>query len=361
MFLGGVQFAAKRERMLSWPVVVKVDISPICNLRCTICIHADAHGNPALAQQAFRGAHRMSVDQFRRIVDEIGGRSNAVSLYTWGDPLTHPDLAAIARIARDASLQVHISTNFSFSLSDDRIRTLVTSGLTHLTVCVDGLSQDKYQRTRVGGRIEWVVSNLKRACSIKRELGLVYPIIEVQYIQFQHNLDELEPARRLCEELGVDEFSTIPGGLHNYTDVDPGKFIVHGPKKSRRIPQCYWPHFGMTIKWNGDVLPCCTYRIGAQHTKTPNPEARVLGNVFETSVWEVWNSLPYRHSRRLVSNPERETSEPELRKNFCHGCWIIYDTDAHSRWRMYDRYSYEDLYAGDERREPLPVASAAPD
>lgn len=357
MGVGGLQFATKRERMLSWPVVVKVDISPVCNLRCTICVHADAHGNPALEQQDFRGTHRMTIDQFKRIVDEIGGRSNAVSLYTWGDPMTHPDLDAMARIARDAGLQVHISTNFSFALSDERIRSIVTSGLTHLTVCVDGLSQEKYQRTRVNGRIDWVIDNLKRVTALKRQLGLVYPVVEVQYIQFQHNLDELEPARRLCEEIGVDEFSPIPGGLHNYTDLDPGKFIIHGPKKNRRIPQCYWPHFGMTIKWNGDVLPCCTYRIGAQHTKTPSPEARPLGNVFETSVREVWNAMPYQQSRRLVSNPEREATEPKLKSNFCHGCWIIYDTDAHSKWKMYDRYAHEELYQIDERGRPVPGGS----
>lgn len=215
MLVGGFQFATKQERMVSWPVILKIDISPVCNLRCTICVHADAHGNPALEKQDFRASHRMSVDQFRRIVEEVGGNSNAVSLDTWGAPMTHPDLDETCGIARRNGLQVHISTNFSFALSDDRIRSIVTSGLTHLTVCVDGLSQEKYQRTRGGGRIDWVVDNLRRVTAFKRELGLRYPIVEVQYVEFQHNLDEVEAARKLCEELGVDEFSRIPGGLHD--------------------------------------------------------------------------------------------------------------------------------------------------
>lgn len=359
MLLGGIQFATKQERMVSWPVILKIDISPVCNLRCTICVHADAHGNPALEQQDFRGAHRMTVEQFRRIVEEVGGKSNAVSLYTWGDPMTHPDLDEMCGIARNNGLQVHISTNFSFSLTDARIRSLITSGLTHLTVCVDGLTQEKYQRTRVGGRIDWVVDNLRRVTALKRALGLTYPIVEVQYIQFQHNLDEVEAARKLCTEYGVDEFSPIPGGLHNYTDVDPGKFTIHGPKPNRRIPQCYWPHFAMTIKWNGDALPCCTYRIGAQHTPQPNPEARVMGNVFETSVWDVWSSDAYRMSRRLVSNPERDRTEPALRNNFCHGCWIVYETDAQSKWKMYGQHSYENVFRLDARGRPVRIAAAS--
>ena len=69
--------------------------------------------------------------------------------------------------------------------------------------------------------------------------------------------------------------------------------------------------------------------------------------------------MPYRQSRRLVSNPERETSEPELRNNFCHGCWIIYDTDAQSKWKMYQRYAHEHVYQVDERGRPVPAAKPA--
>lgn len=134
--------------------------------------------------------------------------------------------------------------------------------------------------------------------------------------------------------------------------------MIHGPKPNKPIPQCYWPHFAMTIKWNGDTLPCCTYRIGAQHTPQPNPEARVMGNVLATRVWEVWNSEAFRMSRRLVSNPERDRTEPHLRESFCHGRWIIYDTDAKSKWKMHERYSHEDLFRLDDRGRPIRIEAA---
>ena len=69
--IGGLYFAAKRERVASLPGVVKIDMSPICNLSCTVCVHADPNGNDLLERQRFAPGHKMSVEQFRRIIDQI--------------------------------------------------------------------------------------------------------------------------------------------------------------------------------------------------------------------------------------------------------------------------------------------------
>ena len=57
----------------------------------------------------------MTVDQYQRIIDEIKGKSAAVSLYYLGDPLVHPDLDKMCRIAADAGLEVHLSARTSAS------------------------------------------------------------------------------------------------------------------------------------------------------------------------------------------------------------------------------------------------------
>jgi organic radical activating enzyme len=236
------QFAVKSEQMHTMPVAVKIDISPMCNLSCTVCVHADPNGNAALEKQDFDPKHRMSVEQFRTIIDQIRGRTAAVSLYYIGDPLVHPNLDEMCGIAYDAGLNVHISTNFSFALTDARIRRMVTSGLTHLSVCVDGLSQEKYQMTRVGGRIDRVLDNLKRICKVRDEMHRTFPKVEVQYIKFQHNVDELEKARQLVLSYGVDQVTDFWGALNNYTDGDPDVVAVLAPNKNDKLPQCFWPH-----------------------------------------------------------------------------------------------------------------------
>jgi len=91
-----LEFAGSRERLAARPAFVKIDISPLCNLRCTVCVHADPNGSELLEKQVFAPGHRMSVEQFSHIIDQIKDDATAVSLYTWGDPLTHPELPACA-------------------------------------------------------------------------------------------------------------------------------------------------------------------------------------------------------------------------------------------------------------------------
>ena len=351
LVLAGAQFALKNETMRAWPVLVKVDISPLCNLKCTYCVHAlpSEQGNPPLQAQSFKSRHKMALDQYERLVAEIAGKSMAVSLYYLGDPLIHPDLDEMCRLARAARLNSHISSHFSFNLSDARIHSLVTSGLTHLTVCVDAMRQETYERTRVGGRLDLVLRNLDRVLWVRRELRQRYPRVEVQFIKFQHNLDQIDDAARWCAEHGVDQFTDYWGHLHNYADVAPGAYDVFAPKANRRLPQCMWPHFSLQIKYNGEVIPCCYHRHTDQYRGDGKGDSRIVGNVFQTSVWEVWNSPAYRRLRRLVSNPARALSEPSLAGTFCDGCPSIFETDADAHTRKGDAYRWEDLYTRDAR------------
>ena len=40
LMVSGLQFVFKTTKAYSLPVIVKIDISPSCNLRCPSCVHA---------------------------------------------------------------------------------------------------------------------------------------------------------------------------------------------------------------------------------------------------------------------------------------------------------------------------------
>jgi MoaA/NifB/PqqE/SkfB family radical SAM enzyme len=349
--MAGASYALKLDRARYWPIVLKVDLSPVCNLRCTVCVHArpSETSTDELKAQRFDAKQMMTVDQFRRIVDEVKGKTSAMSLYYLGDPFVHPHLEEMCKIAEDAGINTKISSNFSFHFTDERIRSIIESGLTDLTVCVDGLSQDTYSKTRVGGRIDKVIDNLERVLTTRRALGRKTPRVEVQFIKFQHNAHEVETAKKRFLDMGLDQFTDFWGDLNNYTDLMPEKYERLGPVKKERTPTCHWPHFSMTIKYNGDVIPCCTWRQGGQYTDDPS-ESRAVGNVFETSVWDVWTSKAYDRLRRLVSNPERSSTEPDLQHTFCEGCNLVDRTtlNMHTQPRG-NTASWEDMYRMDER------------
>ncbi len=271
----------------------------------------------------------MNIGQFRRIIDEVSGYTCAVSLYYLGDPLMHPDLEAICRTARDGGLNVHVSSNFSFSLSDGKIRSLLTSGITHLTVCVDGLTQENYARTRIGGRIDRVLDNLERVTKFRTEMELTYPHIEVQYIKFRHNKHEIKDALTIFQTLRVEQVTTFWGAVHNYTDLDPGKYRVFDPLPGGFFPRCWWPYMSMLIRYDGDVIPCCWHRLGEQYIE--GGDKRSIGSVFKDGVAAVWNSPAYRRTRRLVASPQAAAMRGEADGHFCEACPRLYKTDQ--RWR----------------------------
>src|SRR5919204_1879136 len=66
LLLAGIQFSLKHERLRAWPVMVKIDISPLCNLRCTYCVHArpGEGSDDALSRQSFRSSQKMPLDRF---------------------------------------------------------------------------------------------------------------------------------------------------------------------------------------------------------------------------------------------------------------------------------------------------------
>lgn len=312
-------YLARRERTHAWPAVLKIDISPMCNLRCPVCVHADSQQFPILKSQAFKNKY-MSLGYFRQLVDQVSGKVSAFSLYYLGDPYMHPNIDSFCRTAHDAGINVHLSTNFSFKFSNERIANIARSGVTHLTVCVDGISQETYGRTRVGGKLALVLSNLERLCRYRTIERLKHPKIEVQFIKFSYNVHEFPAARSYFNRLGVDHVESFWGAVSNFSEFDAiphTKAIAVGP-----LPRCFWPFATMTIKYNGDVIPCCHFRYTAQYANGGNSKA--LGNIFREGVLGMWNSEAYRNSRRLSSNPSAAHTDSSLKNHFCYGCPLLY-------------------------------------
>lgn len=337
-----LQFTFPQKRISYLPPILKIDISPLCNLNCITCIHANPNLDPDLAKQRFTPEKLMPLKKYHRIIEEVKGIICVVLLYYMGEPYIHPDIDEMCRIARDAGLNIHLSTNFSFNFTDERITAIAESGVTHLTICVDGLTQETYSRTRINGRIDDVLSNLTRLCEYKRIRALNYPIIEVQYIKYQHNLHELKAAGEMFKSMRVDKFTKFWGNLHNMVDLEPGKYKIFKPRKKRMISHCLWPSFFMLIKYNGDAFPCCLYRFAAQYCEMDN--SRALGNVFETSVEEVWNSTAFRQTRKFVFNPDAALEDESFMDNFCYGCEAIFHTDLYKVKKEADKYRIEEIY-----------------
>ena len=332
-------FLTKSEKVSGLPPLLKIDISPICSLQCPSCLHSSPEDRnlPLLEAQRFGKHDRMSVEDFTRIINQVKRRIFGVSLFYYGDPYAHPQVDELCGIARAANVNVHVTTHFSYNFSDARIEKIVRSGLSHLTVAVDGASQETYGITRVGGKLSLVLSNLQRVAKYRKDHKLKWPFIQVQYLQHAHHpAGEADRVRAMVSELGIDQF-TVGDGLHltpsrelwNVVLYDIDHYSIGAPLKPKAVPRCMLPYFNMVVRYNGDVIPCCMYRQGRQHA---NVDGRAtLGNLFQQPLEDIWNNDRYAENRRLVSDPTALSEDPKLKESFCYGCRRITDVTERCR------------------------------
>jgi MoaA/NifB/PqqE/SkfB family radical SAM enzyme len=155
--------------------------------------------------------------------------------------------------AHARGISTTISTNFSFPFDAARAERLVASGLTVLGVSIDGARQDTYERYRVGGKLERVLANCRLVAEAKRRLGARTPRLVWEFHVFEHNVGDVEEARRLARELDM-EISVDKGWVIGPEWAPEGEWRFFDQPKPVRCPFLW----GFAVVNNdGGVAPCC--------------------------------------------------------------------------------------------------------
>ena len=146
--------------------------------------------------------------------------------------------------------------------------------------------------------------------------------------------------------------------VSNYAELEPSRQTTTGTLAEKPLPRCYWPFAFMTIKYDGDVIPCCTFRNATQYVA--GEDSRALGNVFESGLRAVWDSKAYQETRRMCGNPGAVGDDPSLEKSFCHGCPALYATSEADQPKFAPAHDVppRDPALTKLRRRPRPPAPA---
>ena len=298
------------------PYYYIIDICNVCNLRCPLC----PTGNLTIA----RRQAMLSLDQFKVIFDKIREYALVVSLYNHGEPLLNPDVFSIIEHIHRNRVGTNISSNFNWPQPVD-VNDFIRSGLDYVTVSLDGVSQASYEQYRVRGDINEVFDNLKRLLSAKRALKSRMPFVEWQFIVFKHNEHEVDAARALASQLGVDLMRFIspgvpPEDMHSlqlqeqwmptnrlYWERNPRIVEERGYLFDR---PCYYLYRSMFIYPGGGVTPCCFAHDARQD----------FGNLYDSTVYDIWNNKTYRSARMLFSKAAPQ--EPRV-ETICDTCTVF--------------------------------------
>ncbi len=281
------------------PYVYTIDIGNVCNLRCPLC-PTGYHGlqRPQLL---------MKLDVFEAVLEKIRPYAIEAILHNWGEPFLHPDILEIVRAVKAAGIGTAISSNLNLvHRGDEFLHQVVDSGLDHLTASIDGTTQEVYETYRRGGDLAHVLHNLREIIRYRTETGSRTPLIEWQFLVMKHNEQQMDEARRLARDIGVDRLRFTSAGLpfdelanlslaSKWLPENPAYHMYHPQKIHRQgylyDERCFYLYRAMTVNPEGAVAPCCA----VHHSKSD------FGSLLDCSLDDVWNNAFYRSSRALFS------------------------------------------------------------
>jgi len=257
----------------------------------------------------------MAFDTFKVGLDKLLPQLEHLTLYAWGEPFLNADVFRCIRYAHANHVTTQLSTNMNL-YTEDHGRRLVEAGLDNLVVSCDGLTQETYERYRVGGQLSKVVEGVENLARLRQSRHSATPRIEMQFIVFRHNEHEMEEYKRYWMGRGVDTVSFIRMSFLSGRGEEVARengFVPEHPDFQPIHPfgsvqRCWFLYGHVTINYNGDWYTCC-YPCGQAPSR--------IANIARDEFWSVWNGDYYRYCRELLRNHAPVSDRYET---VCHDC-----------------------------------------
>jgi MoaA/NifB/PqqE/SkfB family radical SAM enzyme len=302
----GLNMLYRRLTPWSWPIHMQIELTNYCELKCPVCPTGMGSRRPPLA---------MSPHLFEGLMNEAGPYLLTASLWGWGEPLLHPQLAEILRIASKHNVATLLSTNGQKLANEDVLDALIRYPPTYLIVAMDGLTDESNSVYRVGAKMAPVLEGVRRLAAMKRQKGSKLPILHWRYIAMKHNEHELPRLEQFAAEnhfelLTIRTLSSIGSTAETHEQMVPNSddLKAYGYEGEERIRRsdfiCQYAFCFPAVLADGTVVTC------DQDFNTLQP----YGTLSEdNSFAETWSGEPAARARRAVKcNPEK--------LSYCRGC-----------------------------------------
>lgn len=285
-----------------FPLHLDIDPTNRCNLACVMCPRT-VYLREGRSEWAPGGLGDMDFALYEGLIlgsAPLGLKS--VKLNFLGEPLLHPRIADMVRLASGSGLWVMLNTNAQL-LTRDMSRELLEAGLTDVFFSFDSPYPEEYERIRRGADYNRTLSNIRGFMEEKERLGkkavqtrasMVLPLggtedtlkAKADYLALFRGMGVAEIGFGLPTEVGLD-YSTLPG---------PDSFLC--PDLFRRV----------FVFHDGVAGPCC----GDWERRL------VVGDAAAQELAEIWHSAAYR-SLRAAHLGGRHKEVPA-----CRACSVPY-------------------------------------
>ena len=180
------------------PRRVALDLSTVCQLKCPSCPTA----NGTIARSI--GAGFLTLTNFKAFVRNHPWVTD-IELSNWGEVFLNKELEQILRHAYRQRVAVRIDNGANLDRASDRaLEALVRYKVRGLTCSIDGATPDVYSRYRINGHFDRVIRHVRQINAFKQRYGSPYPALRWQFVAFGHNTHEIDKARDMALELGME-------------------------------------------------------------------------------------------------------------------------------------------------------------
>tara|TARA_B100000809_G_C15121724_1_gene524552 strand:- start:1856 stop:2887 length:1032 start_codon:yes stop_codon:yes gene_type:complete len=292
----------KKVSIQGMPISLAIEPTTSCNLRCPEC--------PSGLRSFTRPTGMLELGTFNKIIDELAPTLTYLTLYFQGEPYLHPQFLDLVRKATTNNIYTATSTNAHYLTKGKAIET-VQSGLDRIIISIDGTTQETYEQYRIGGVLDKVLEGTKNLIEAKNELKSKTPYVVFQFLVVKPNEHQIEEAKELAKNMGVDELGFKTAQIYDYKDGNDlipsndkfsryrknkkGKYEL---KRTAPLSSCWKMWHSAVMTWDGGVVPCC-FDKDSQHE---------MGNIAKLSFKDIWLGRSYTNFRRALLDSRKHIS-----------------------------------------------------
>ncbi|MBN2572148.1 MAG: SPASM domain-containing protein [Ignavibacteriales bacterium] len=295
------------KRPIVWgkPITTTVEPTNLCNLKCPEC----PRGISALT----RNAGYLSLEDFKKIVDQIYKYTFYIQLFFQGEPFLNKDLFKMIDYAKSKKMFVSISTNGTL-FSDEMVNKLFESPPNKLIFSLDGLDEATYKIYRRGGIFNETLNGLGTISKYKKNKKLKEPFIELQFLVMKHNEHQIPLLNNFIKKYSVDKLKIKT--MQVYSLEGAKNFLPSNPKYSRyilsenefriksKLPnRCFTLWKNILVTWDGRVVPCCFDKDATYE----------MGNINKEEIISIWKNKKYLNFRKSILRNRKNIS-------ICNNC-----------------------------------------
>jgi len=280
---------------LKTPISAHVDISSLCNYRCSFCFQADTQGMKDVGLK--RGF--MEFSMFKKIIDdfnEFPEKIKKIKIGNHGEPTLHSEVVKMVDYASKSGSAdiIEMFTNGS-KLTPELNEGLVKSGLQRINISLEGLSDERYLTVAGTKQVfQEIIDGVRSLYAIKTreksELQIYVKIADQAHalkgdkdIKFNLSAEEKKyfftTFTPICDEIFIEK--VVPQWADTQLDkqndvTDTG---MYGQKINKWKDSCPFIFMYMHFNCDGTVSPCTL----------DWPRKVVIGDVTKQSVSDIWN------------------------------------------------------------------------